>query len=283
MVNPTARKINREMVVLLGWGPAILLQLAHPLVAAGVGEYSAFSGSSRGYLARGRRTIGAMLELTFGSPEAARRIVDRINAIHDRVHGELPAPVGIFPAGTKYSARDPRLLCWVHATLVDSLVQAYELFVGPLSAREKDQYATEAAGFVMELGVDPAQVPATYAEVQAFMRDRYESGEVVVGPQARQLAGALLAPSGPLAPALALSRLITIGQLPPHIRAAYGFPWNNRRQRAFARAAKLIRVTRRGLPSILREWPMARRDRRQSILDLRSGESTRVGRNSAPL
>jgi uncharacterized protein (DUF2236 family) len=258
--NPVARKINGEAVVLLGWGRAILLQLAHPLVAAGVGDYSTFGTGAHGYLRRARQTVGAMLDLTFGAPEDARRIVDHINRIHDRVNGRLRETVGVFQAGTPYSARDPRLLCWVHATLIESMVQAYELFVGPLSTDEKDRYAIEAAWLAQELGVERDRLPDSYAAVEAYLGERLASGEICVGVDARRLAGVLLAsPLGPAtAPVFHVSRLITIGLLPPSIRDGYGFAWDARRERTFRRTLALIRGTRRLLPPVLREWPAAR-------------------------
>src|SRR5262245_2235817 len=33
-------RVNREIIVVAGWGRAILLQLAHPLIAAGVADHS---------------------------------------------------------------------------------------------------------------------------------------------------------------------------------------------------------------------------------------------------
>jgi uncharacterized protein (DUF2236 family) len=258
--SPVASKINREAVVLLGWGRAVLLQLAHPLVAAGVGDYSGFRTGAGGYLRRVRGTVGAMLDITFGTPDEARRTVDRINAIHDRVHGRLTDAVGIFPAGTQYDARDPTLLCWVHATLIDSMAVAYELLVGPLTGDEKDAYAAEAAWLPAALGAPAEMVPATWSEIQAFMQARYARGEIVVGDQARRLAGALLAP--PLGPAAAplfrVSRLMTIGLLPDEVRGGYLFAWDGRRARAFRRMAAFVRRTRRLLPSRLREFPSAR-------------------------
>src|SRR6476469_5070217 len=113
------RKINREGAVLLGWGRAILMQMAHPLVATGVATFSDFDQGAAGYLRRVHRTVGGMLAITFGTPEEAQRVIDRINGIHDQVHGTLSEALGPFPAGTRYSARDPELLLWVHATLVD--------------------------------------------------------------------------------------------------------------------------------------------------------------------
>ncbi len=120
-----ARRVNREVVVVLGWGRAILMQLAHPLVAAGVGAHSGFDTGPLAYVRRMRRTISAMLSLTFGSEAEIRRTVEQINAIHGRVHGRLDRTAGAYAAGTPYDATDPALLAWVHATLVDSQLRTY--------------------------------------------------------------------------------------------------------------------------------------------------------------
>ena len=255
-----ATKINKEAVVLLGWGRAVLLQLAHPLVAAGVGQYSGFRSGAGGYLRRVRGTVGAMLDITFGTREAAQKTVDHINAIHDRVNGRLSEAVGIFPAGTPYTARDPVLLCWVHATLIESMILSYELLVDPLTADEKDAYVAEAAWLPVALGAGPDIVPSTSAGIRLFLQARYDSGEIVVGDQARRLAGALLSP--PLGPAAAplfrISRLVTVGLLPEPVRRGYQFAWDARRERAFRRAIAFVRRTRRVLPRPLREFPAAR-------------------------
>ena len=253
------RQINREAVVVLGWGRAVLMQLAHPLVAAGVGDYSRFREGAGSFVRRARETIGAMLTITFGSTDEAQAAIDRINAIHDRVHGTLREGVGLYPAGTPYSARDPRLLLWVHATLIESMVLTYEGLVGPLTTDQKDRYAVEAACTTERLGIATDQIPSTWAALERYLADEYASGRIVVGNYARELADALLSPPvGPAAPAFRITRLITIGLLPPHIREGYGFEWDLRRERRFARALKTIRRVRENLPALLREWPAAR-------------------------
>ncbi|HUO60658.1 MAG TPA: oxygenase MpaB family protein, partial [Candidatus Acidoferrales bacterium] len=73
------RKINRETVVLLGWGRAILLQFAHPLVAAAIADHSRFDGGVGGYVRRARHTVSAMLTITFGSETEARAVIAQIN------------------------------------------------------------------------------------------------------------------------------------------------------------------------------------------------------------
>ena len=82
-----------------------------------------------------------MLALTYGTDDEARKAAGRINAIHGEVSGTLGETAGVFSACTTYSASDPDLLAWVHATLVESIPLAYERFVRPLSQAEKDWYA----------------------------------------------------------------------------------------------------------------------------------------------
>jgi uncharacterized protein (DUF2236 family) len=256
---PIARKINREAVVLLGWGRAILLQLAHPLVAAAVKDNSHFDESAGGYVRRVRRTVGGMLDITFGSPEVARAAIDRINAIHGRVNGKLHEPVGVFPSGTEYSATDPDLLAWVHATLVESMIVTYELLVRPLTQAERDEFCVEALETGRALRIPDRLLPRTEEQLRAYLDREYASGRIVVGGDARALAASLLSP--PLGPAVhlfRLTRLVTVGLLPERIRAAYGFAWDDRQRRAFHRLVRLVRAVRKLLPPMLREWPSAR-------------------------
>ena len=256
-----ARRINREAVVVLGWGRAILMQLAHPLVAAGVGAHSGFDAGPRAYVERMRRTIGAMLSLTFGTEPEIRRTAARINAIHHRVHGRLSSAVGRYPAGAFYDAADPALLKWVHSTLIDSQLRTYALFVGPLTADEKDRYCAAAAQLGPRLGVPAEALPGTATGLERYLKEMEQEERLAVGEEARSLAAALLSPAGGrwMAPALWLGRLTTVGLLPEPMRNRYGFAWSTRDARRLRSAASMLRAGRRIVPPILREWPAARR------------------------
>lgn len=260
---PISHRVNREAVVVLGWGRAILLQLAHPLVAAGVGAHSGFDAGALAYVRRMRRTIGAMLSLTFGTEPEVRETAGRIKAIHHRVHGRLDCAVGGYPAGTPYDATDPALLAWVHATLIDSQLRTYALFVGPLPRDEEDRYCAEAAQVGPLLGVAASELPDTKSRLDGYLERMQREDRLAVGEGARRLAGALLAPPGRrwVAPALWLGRLTTVGLLPAPIRGAYGFPWRARDARRLRSAAAVLRAARRVTPPLLREWPVARRAR----------------------
>ena len=259
-------KLQREIVLLLAWAPAILLQLAHPLVAQGIADHSGFRSQRHGRVRRLYGTIDAMLRISFGTEAQARAVVARINAIHDRVNGHLPGPAGAFPAGTPYTAHDPALLAWVHATLLDMNLRVYERYVGPLSLEEKDRYCAEASAIETPFGIPAGRLPRTVADLGRYMDTMLSSGAISVSDTARMLARDVIHPPAPrlAAPALALVRLQTIGLLPPGIREDYGLAWSVRRERLLGVSTRLVRTALRVTPPIVRHWPAARRAARRT-------------------
>ena len=250
------RRVNAERIVVLGWPRAILLQLAHPLVAAGVSEHSSFRQGGFTAVARLHHTIRAMVALTFGDDQARTAALDGIRAIHRRVNGRLPAAAGIFPAGTPYSAEDPDLVLWVHATLLETIPLAYEHLVMPLSADERDAYCEEAAAIAIELGARPNEVPRTWADMNRYLDRMYASGAIVVSAQAREIGVAVLSPpfAALVAPIAALNRLLTIGLLPDALRREYEFEWSAARARRLTRAIAVLKVLHSILPRRIRLW-----------------------------
>jgi uncharacterized protein (DUF2236 family) len=204
-----------------------------------------------------------MLALTFGTPADAQRAADGINAIHDRVHGQLSEPAGPFPAGTAYSAHDPELLRWVHCTLLAVLPRTYELLVGPLTPAELETYYAEATRMGPALGLADGYLPGTPSDLRRYLDLMAASGELVVTPAARYVARELFDPPAPLlaGPALAVTRLIGLGLLPPGLRAAYGYRWTPAHQLAFRLVARLVRTGVLLTPARLRHWPASRPSR----------------------
>ncbi len=259
-VGTVAWKLQKEIILLLAWAPAILLQLAHPLEAQGVADHSSFRNERWGRTRRLYRTLDAMLGLCFGSEREALAVAARINAIHDRVQGQLRETAGIFPAGTSYSADDAALLAWVHATMLAMNLRVYELFVAPLCAEDKDHYCAEASAIEGHLGIPEGRLPRTFGELQQYIEGKLTSGEILVTDAARTLARMIVYPevSRVAEPALGLMRLITLGVLPPRIRDAYGFAWGSRNEAMLRLSAGLVRRLLPLTPSIVRYWPAAR-------------------------
>ena len=252
--------MNAERLALLGWGRAILLQLAHPLVAAGVAEHSSFRDGPAANVRRLHSTVRAMLDLGFGTPEDVRRAAGHINAIHDRVHGTLRESAGRFAAGTPYAASDPDLLIWVDATVRDSGLLAYELFVRPLSANDRDQYWVEGEDILTTLRVPAQGRIQSPDQFRRYLAEMVASGSLAVTTEARTLAQEIVWPRGGRAlwPVSHLHRVTTVGLLPADIREAYGFAWRVSDDRALQRWARLIRASRRVMPDAVALWPRAR-------------------------
>jgi uncharacterized protein (DUF2236 family) len=254
------QRVNSERVVVLGWSRAILLQVAHPLIAAGVIGHSSFRGGALEAAVRLHHTVGAMLALTFGNPARQAAAVARIRGIHTTVNGTLAKDIGPFPAGTRYSAEDPALLLWVHATLIDSTADIYQRVVAPLTPSDLDALCTESAPLLHELGGDPHTTPLAWQSLQDYLGTVYRSGQLAVSDDARVLGRAVLSPraAGVPIPLSGTQRLLTVGLLPPQIRAAYGFEWSPAHERQFARRMRLLRTIRHATPAFLAHWGAAR-------------------------
>ncbi len=256
-----AWKINSEIVLLLGWNPAILLQVAHPLVAAGVVDHSLFLADPAGRVRRLWRTLNVMFNLTFGVPAEVQHAADTINAIHDRVNGELRQASGPFEAGRRYSAHDPELLRWVHCTMLEVFPRAYRLYVGTLTDAEWDRYCAEASRVEPLLGLPDGYLPASLPALRAYLDGMLRSGAIAVSDESRLLAHDILRPRLPLPlrPLLPFFQWPMIGLLPPAVRKAYGFRWDGRRERLLHDSARLVRPLLALTPGLLRHWPAARR------------------------
>ena len=251
-------KVGREWAVMLGGSRAVLMQLAHPLVALGVSEHSAYMTDPFG---RASRTFLRGEELAFGSTRLARQSARTINNQHKQVHGHLPMNAGRFRKGTLYDARDPELLLWVHATLIDTLLLDYATFVGPLTRAEERQYYQESKEMAHLLGLLPAQMPEEVDDLRHYVHEMVHSDRLAPTLQARELAFQMLFPptTQALRPLMRLNLYITNALLPQPVREIYGFEWKKSQQRLFNLSARGMRAIIPRLPMYLRELPLTRR------------------------
>jgi len=251
-------RIGRERVLLAGGSAALLLQLAHPLVAAGVAEHSDFSADP---LHRLHATLNATLTVTFGDRAQAAAAAARVRARHRSVTGGTSTAVGRFPAGTDYRAQDPELALWVYATLVWTALETYDAFVEPLSHARRARHLAQSAPFAELFGVPPELHPGSWAEFERYFRSMDEDGVLEVGPQGRTTGQEVLgAGAGGLSPPLgsgvrALADVLAAAFLPPRLRAGYGLTWSRREGRAFAAVRTATRAALPVLPGRLRYWP----------------------------
>src|SRR5438128_11269648 len=149
--------------------------------------------------------------MVVGPRPAATQAVRTINSRHRAVHGP------------GYTATDPELLLWVHATLVYSAIRGYRALVGPLTDAEADRYYQDTKEIGVLLGIPREIFPERVDAFEAYLERMIESREVAVGAEARLMADLVLRPSFPGVPRLAFAPLpaITAAPLPPTLPAGY--------------------------------------------------------------
>ena len=276
-----AWRLNREAALLLGAGPrALLLQIAHPLVAEGVDQHSDLRTDPWGRLSA---TLRSYLRIVYGSPSVARGEIARLNGLHRRVAGPV-RDLDAGALGSAYAARDPELTLWVHATLVDSTLATIAAWLGPLPMWRRARFYAETLVAGRLFGIPDRLLPP---DIEAF--DAYvEAMLAPLGPvhpttTARELAGLILRPPlaplaerggvserlGAAAPAVAaLLRRVpagavdwlfvpAIGLLPPATRVAYGLPWGPRERLIDTWLVAAWRLWLPVLPARVRWFPQA--------------------------
>lgn len=141
--------------MMVGGIAALLLQMLHPAVLAGVWDHSNFRADMHGRL---RRTARFIALTTYGSRDEALGAIARVRQIHERVKGTLPD-------GTPYVASDPELLTWVHVSETVSFLDAWMRYAEPgMSLADQDRYFAEVA--VVAEGLGAPAVPTSRAEIR---------------------------------------------------------------------------------------------------------------------
>jgi uncharacterized protein (DUF2236 family) len=255
-------RVNREMVLLLGGGAALLSQIAHPLVAAGVHEHSGFREQP---LRRLYGTVTAMQRMIYHPRPVALATAGRIRAIHRRIHGTLTVDTAAFPRGTRYDACDPELLLWVHSTLVATAVETYERFFPLLTAAEREDYYRESKLIGQLVGLERDQMPRGWDAFQDYYQSMLAGGALEVTPVTRELARHILYPPVSWVPHMAgdVLSIATVALLPQALCERYALPCSERRKMVWSVAN---RIARRVLPYVPgpartgpRVWQLERR------------------------
>jgi uncharacterized protein (DUF2236 family) len=264
-------RINREAVI-LGAGPvSLLLQVAHPLIAAGVAQHSDFRADP---FARLRRTLATTLDIVFGDGPTAERALRRLNRIHAAVRGPTGEEEALLTGADSYRALDPELLLWVQATLIVTSVEAYRRWVGEVTDLEADAFWQEARSVGVRMGIPLRVSPADWQSLVAWWdRMLAPDGPIHVTAEARAMAPMLVRPPLPLAPGWAVDALGLPGLalLPPRLRDAYGIAWDGRRERVARLIATGVRAWTSVVPTTLRSMPQARAADRRVHREVGSG------------
>lgn len=242
-------RIDREAVIFLGAGRALLLQLAHPWVAAAIAEHSRTLADPIG---RFHRTFDIVFAMVFGSLDRAQLSSRQLHRRHSMIVGKMPETVGPFAAGSRYCANDIPSLRWVHATLVETALMAHDLVLPPLSAEERERYWMESRTYGALFGLTGDDLPADWAGFAAYAAAMAQSETLTVSPAAREIAAQIFGGARPWLRPPRWYRALTARMLPEPIRAGFGFELSERDARSADNALRWIRRVYPKLPDRLR-------------------------------
>jgi uncharacterized protein (DUF2236 family) len=236
--------------LLAGAGYALVLQVAHPVVGAGVAQHSDYRNDPWGRL---WRTLDYVNLSIFGGPEAAGEIGRRTREMHKQIKG-------VRPDGERYHALDPAAFAWVHATLAHSILRSHELFGVRPTAWEQERFYADWRRVGRLIGVRDRDLPAGLAAFNAYF-DRMVDEVLTDNETVHGVLETLVQPAKPPVPGLPdgawnvlrmpaarAGRIITAGMLGPKLRARFGLPWSRADQAQFTAMAAASRASGPVLP-----------------------------------
>lgn len=208
-----AWRVNGDVTsMMVGGVTALLLQMLHPAVLAGVWDHSNFRTDMLGRL---RRTARFIAVTGYADRAEALAAIAQVRAVHDRIGGTLPD-------GTPYTANDPDLLAWVHVSEMVSFLDAWIRYAEPdMLLSEQDLYFAEMAMIGEMLGA--VTVPRSRAEALALIETMRPA--LTVTDRTREVAHLVLnqpARSAASAPIQAMVFQAAVDLLPRWAREMHG-------------------------------------------------------------
>jgi uncharacterized protein (DUF2236 family) len=243
-----------DIRVLGAAGYALLLQVAHPTVGAGVSEHSSFRRDPWGRLLR---TLDYACTMVYGGGPAAGEMGSRIRSFHKQIRGTRPD-------GERYHALEPQAYAWVHATLAQGVVSAHERFGRPFTEPQREQFWAEWRSLGRLLGIRERDLPEGWGAFRDYVEEMVRSQlqhtaavdevlEALARPAPPPLAPLRGAGWTPLRVTLGHAlRLATVGLLPATLRARFGVRWTRASELELATAGAALRAMTPLMPSWLR-------------------------------
>ena len=152
-------KVHKEPILTLGGLRSLYLQALHPRAVAGIAQNSGYKSDPWGRFMRTSEYIGTVL---YGTTAEVELAASRLRRMHSRMTAVDPR------TGETFRIDEPDLLRWVHVTEVESFLTTARRAGLSLTDEEVDTYYTEQLRGAELVGLDPATVPATAAEMAAY-------------------------------------------------------------------------------------------------------------------
>jgi len=247
--NSITWRVNREAVLFLAAGRALLLQLAHPWIAEAIADHSR---TMLDPLGRFHRTFSIMFSIIFGTLDQALAAARKLHERHAQITGTMGEGAGPFAKGSSYLANELNALQWVSATLTETSVVAYELVLPTLSEGERQRYYSESKSIAALFGLPPAFLPNDWKAFMSYNEEMWRSDVLTVTPTARAIADGVLWQGGRWPRIPKWYRAVTALLLPPLLREGFRLSYGSAEQKSAEDTLKWFRRMHGVLPGSIR-------------------------------
>lgn len=244
----------------------LLLQVAHPVVSAGVQDFSDFEARPWQRLLG---TLDYVTLLIYGGADAIEA-GRRLREMHKRFRG-------VRPDGRRYSALEPSAYAWVHATLLDSYITGHAQFGRPMGRPERDRFVREYRGLGRLIGVRESELPDTWTDFRRYFESMIDEQLTPTASVTSVLRAIQEAKPPPLpvpspvwravrVPARRALWLGGVGLVPERLRERLGIEWTAADERQFRLLGRAARSCTPLMPPGLRTiGPTQLRLRRRAV------------------
>jgi uncharacterized protein (DUF2236 family) len=153
-------RIMGEPVIWVAGLRALYMQALHPRVMRGTWQNTSFARPGEAW-GRFVRTTEFVSVRTYGTLAQVDRAGRRVRKIHATL-------AGTDADGTRFRLDEPELLMWVHCGEVASYADIARRSGMGLSGPDLDAFVDEQRRSAAVMGLDPATVPASVAELDAY-------------------------------------------------------------------------------------------------------------------
>lgn len=264
-------RIMGDPVIWVAGFRALYLQALHPRVMRGTWQHTSFAKPGEAW-GRFVRTTEFVSVRTYGTLAQVDRVGRRVRKIHASL-------TGTDAEGNRFRLDEPELLLWVHCGEIASYADIARRSMG-VPAQDLDAFVDEQRRGAAVVGLDPAAVPASMAELDAYYEEIRP--RIYACPEAKQALRRSYNPDVPMQ-LLALKLMVpplntlAFASLPRWARKLYGAPGSPLTDVGATVALRMAHASTTRIPRQLLYLPAARAARAA----LRGQRSASAARSSA--
>ncbi|HET7690877.1 MAG TPA: oxygenase MpaB family protein [Nocardioidaceae bacterium] len=280
------RALNQRAVSLTYGQRALTIGATHSLLAQGTAQSTSHRETPYTRLALTARLFESVF---LGDKAEADRALAFTAKRHATVKGTINEYGGpAHPAGQRYDAYDPDGMWWTVAFTLDSVEHQYDRLVRRMRDRDREDLFDDFVRWGELFGMPRSAAPRDYADFRQQYDAYLASDAPYLTAELKQL-GRYIAgydvpnqPPLPTRPVFSTIHFLTVGGLPPRVRALFDMEWSSLDEVRYQALCASSRVAHGNLPLFARS-PIARGRSKEFYKVVAKGEQSVIRRGGVSM